>query len=72
MANGANRLPTSYKRAAETGLWSVTGTSNPKYDMYGQFPFPFVICPTESRNLLNSARQITTTHPVSSNLSLEI
>ena len=25
MANGANRLPTSYKRAAETGLWSVTG-----------------------------------------------
>ena len=37
--------------------------------MYGQFPFPFVICPTESRNLLSSARQITTTHPVSSNLT---
>ena len=37
--------------------------------MSGQFWLPFVICPTESRNLLNSARQITATHPVSSNLT---
>ena len=37
--------------------------------MYGQFPFPFVICPMEFRNLLNSTLQISTTHPVSSNLT---
>ena len=37
--------------------------------MYGRFLFPFVICPMEFRNLLNSTWQISTTHPVSSNLT---
>ena len=37
--------------------------------MSGQFWLPFVICPMEFRNLLNSTLQISTTHPVSSNLT---
>ena len=39
------------------------------HTMSGQFWLPFVICPMEFRNLLNSTWQISTTHPVSSNLT---
>ena len=52
-------------RPIERGETRTEGRSR----MSGQFWLPFVICPMEFRNLLNSARQITATHPVSSNLT---
>ena len=80
-AHGASAVITS--RRAEVACWSggrqrpALRSRQPDQErgsvkgaiMYGQFPFPFVICPMEFRNLLNSTLQISTTHPVSSNLT---